>query len=600
MTSVINEKSATDAYAAAVSIGGLPFLVGEELRGFSALRRCASAPSVPALLSLLEPPAEAFLLAPLPLPEYPPAAFFSTAPCAAVPLPRPPLAQFSARQPALLAGLTFAGAPPPCASSSPPLPLAHPLRHLRGGDGDGGGGWLDAGRGGPELREADAPGAPPWVAGVRAWAAQAAITLTLLNSALGAPPLSGGGARGAEWVPRAVLLLAPLCCAVSWSHPALAGAAAGALEALAGAAGCSGGGDGSGGGGAAPGEALAREHAPALLAAVARGVGGGGEGAPPSPGGGCGGGARFALPWLLRRLPPQALADALPAALAAAHRVCDDWDATSAWCGVSAVRALLEGVPLSLLAPWAGAAREVLTRAASGAKHPLVVACVAHARACALSAAPLEHSLAPLARLCSGGGGDAPLFDTPYDSAVAALLRDAALCSNGELLLAHVASLPPLLLAMGPWAARHAAGVAAVAARGVGGSGARAAGGALAAAALHALRAAVLASPAAFDGEVDAGRGDAPLLHDAVALCVRGVLQARAAEVEAAAEGGGEGGGGGRAASALVEAHACACLHELRAAAPPATTAALAAVEAGRDPRDGALAAALSALAAQL
>jgi hypothetical protein len=589
-----------DAYAAAVAVGGLPFLQMEESRGFKALRALrVAAPSIPSLLALMSPPAEAALLAPLPLPAYP-----TTPPAAGAPPPLPPpepfaaLASFSARQPALLAALTLAGAPPPCASSAPPLPLEHPLRALRrgdgdgdgGGDGGGGGAWLGAGRGGPELRACDAPGAPPWVAGVRAWAAHAAAALPLLAAALAAPPLAAGGARGEEWLPRAVLLLAPLCCAVPWTHPALARAAAAALGALEGAAGAA-----AAASAALPGAALARELAPALLAAVAREAGAGGGGAPP-------GGARFALPWLLRRLPQRELEAALPAALAAAHRVCDDWDATSTWCGVSAARALLEGASLSAVAPWGGAFRELLARAGAGAAHPLVAASIAHARACALAAGgAVEPPAAPLARLCAGGAAalaaaHAPLLDSPYDAATLALLRDAALAARGELLLAHVHALPPLLLAMGPWAARHAAAVAAAAARCVegaarsgGGGGGGGGGGALAAAALHAVRAAAAAAPAAFDGAADAA-GGAPLLHEAVALCLRAALQARAAAAAA--------GGGGAEEAALVEAHARACLAQLRAGAPVATAAALAVVEAGRDARDALLADTLRAVGA--
>jgi hypothetical protein len=550
-----------------VAVGGLPFLLGEELRGFKALRGCGAAPSVPALLALLSPPAEAASLAPLPLPAYPDAPALRAA--SAVPLPRAPLAAFTARQPALLASLTLAGAPPPCASTAPPLPLEHPLRALRGSEGDaggGGGGWLDSGRGGPELRAVDVLGAPPWVAGVRAWAAQAAVALPLLTAALRALPHADGGARGAEWVPRVALVLVPLCCAVPWSHPGLAAAAEGALGALAGAAGAA-----PPAGAAGGADALVRGLAPSLLAEATRAVGAGGVG-------GAAGGARFALPWLLRRAPPAALVAALPAALAAAHAVADDWDATSAWCAVSCVCALLEGAPLTAVAPWAGAAREVLARAGAGAAHPLVVASIAHARAALLAAAPAEAPPAPLTRLAAGGGGSggadaSPLFDGPYDTALCGALREFSLATRVDMLLAVAHALPPLLIAMGPWAARHAAGVVALAARGVG-AGCNS-NPLLAAAALHALRAAAAAAPAAFDGDTDADAAEGPLLHQALALCVRAAL-----------------GGCG----SVVLAHARACAQQLRDAAPAAAAGAWGELEAARDPLDERLACAVRAV----
>ena len=120
------------SYAAAVAVGGLPFILQEEARAFPVLAHAAASTEadVLALLALLCPPAEAHELAPLPLPPPPPPA---------PPAPATDLTHFAARQPTLLATLAPARAPPPCASSAPPLPLAHPLRALRGAALPGGG-----------------------------------------------------------------------------------------------------------------------------------------------------------------------------------------------------------------------------------------------------------------------------------------------------------------------------------------------------------------------------------------------------------------------------------------------------------------------------
>jgi len=312
------------------------------------------------------------------------------------------------------------------------------------------------------------------------------------------------------------------------------------------------GGGGGGGGGALPGARFVAAHAGALLEACrAASASGAWRAAGAAP-------VRHVVSWVLARLPVGGAGAHLAAALPLALRLCDDWEATAVWCGLSALAAALRAATPAALAPWGGLVREALARAAAAARHPTLAAAHAHAAACALASlhgAPPAVDAAPLARALRGGGGGGgggesggyarapPLFDGPWDAAVTALLRDAALAASGAALRAHVDALPPLLLALGPGAARHVTAVLPLLARAVhAGGDAR-----TLAVALHALRAAAAASPRCFGAGADAAP---PLAHEALALCLRAALAAGAGLCSLPAPpreagGGGEGGGGG-------------------------------------------------------
>jgi hypothetical protein len=492
---------------------------------------------------------------------------------------------------------------------------------------------------------------------VRAWGQRAAAALAGLQAHLEAsppapPPLAV----------RTLLLLAPLACYAPWTHPALAAGAGACLAAL---------GTGSGDG---TGRALVGAHAGALLEWARSASAGGAWRAPAAAG------VRHVIPWLLARLGPAALqGQGLALALPLALRLCDDWEATSVWCGLSALAALLAAATPTALAPWGPLVHEALARAAACSavgKHPTLAIVLAHTRGYALAVlvgpcpAP---SLAALSRACarrgggggsasslgssaavwgdssSSGGGGAPLFEGPWDAALAALLVEAGRTPSAHILYALLHALPPYLLGAGalglarlmehlllPLLQRAACPEQMMAAGGEQGEAAAAAAAEaplavldarLPAAALHALRVLVGVlscsapphGPSAAAAAAGAAPASAPLPPRTLATLLSICLGAAACIARSGVQGaalvwpeaqGGEEEGGAEAPPALpleataaqvaaargaLGAQAAALLAALRQAWPSAVEGALAAVRG----RDAALDAALLALPPQ-
>jgi hypothetical protein len=394
-------------------------------------------------------PLSAHGLAALPLPPLFPA------------LPSSPLSSLgcslsqAASHPPLHSGLTLSGAAPPLIHSTALPPLGSPCRACRALTQSLGlpSAYQEGERGGFELGDACAGAAE-----VRAWGERAAaVALPALQAYLCASPALPG-----PQLVRCLLLLAPLTCYAPFTHPALAEAAWACLAALG------------------PTQALVGAHALPLLQAARAASAGGAWRAPAAAA------MRYTIPWLLCRLPPARLdGECLALALPLALRLCDDWEATSVWCGLSALAALLATATPTALAPWAPVIHEALLRAsAAGAAttHPTLAATLAHAKAAALavlvgprpspalgalaraaarrggSSSSSSSSAAASAALPSGAawgdtpggeGAPAPLFEGPWDTALAALLRAAARASSAPVLYALLHALPPYLAGAG-------------------------------------------------------------------------------------------------------------------------------------------------------
>ena len=398
-----------------------------------------------AILAALELPAAAHALAALPLPGLPLPA-----------LPPPSLGVAGVAHPRLHAALCVSGLPAPLIHEIALPPLSSPCRACRALALARGAptALLDLDRAGCEL--GDGAAAP-----LVAWGAAAAQALGALRAHLAAsPPLPP------PLLTRCILLLAPLTCFAPWTHPALAAEAQACLAAL-------------GGGGEGGAARAVNAHAPALLE-WARGASAGGAWRAPGAAA-----VRHLIPWLLARLSQATLQDsqALALALPLALRLCDDWEATSVWCGLSALAALLATALPTALLPWAPLIQEALQRAgAAGAatQHPTLALALAHTRASALAAlrgACPPPSLAPLARAAARRGaaasaasaasaarpppalaGDSPphhsaptlLFEGPWDAALEGVLQAAGHTPSPHVLYALLHSLPPLLLGAGP------------------------------------------------------------------------------------------------------------------------------------------------------
>ena len=300
---------------------------------------------------------------------------------------------------------------------------------------------------------------------VREWWGRCAQALGRLESEWGAkgPPAS----MDAREVQSAVVHLAPFLAYAAWTHPGLAQSASACLSLLEG-----------GGSAPLPGASLVRAHAEGLLEwARACSTGGGWRDPGSTP-------LRYLIPWLIHRLPTGLLSGkVLGLALPLALRLCDDWEATSVWCGLSALWWILRECTPTALTPWGGVIQETLLRASTSTgatKHPTLAFLLGSARSAATVvfvgvSPPLP--LPPLAKAVglgggkgyhggmhplpppqpwgeSAGGGDAShhgaLFQGPWETALASLVRACTLSPVPYTLYAHLLLLPPILLSGGP------------------------------------------------------------------------------------------------------------------------------------------------------
>jgi len=224
---------------------------------------------------------------------------------------------------------------------------------------------------------------------VRAWCARASGALAGLQG-----HLSGAGKEGEQrrqlLTPAQIVLLvhrlAPFASYAPWTQPALGSLATATLATLHPPPPCS----------SSSSEEeriglLVNAHAHGLLE-WARGATAGGAWKSPSAAS-----VRYAVPWLLCRLRGGTLGEqgTLGLALPLALRLCDDWEATNVWCGLSSLAALLTAATPTAMAPWGPLVAEALARAgACGAakQHATLALTLAHTRALALA---VFHGICP-------------------------------------------------------------------------------------------------------------------------------------------------------------------------------------------------------------
>jgi len=314
--------------------------------------------------------------------------------------------------------------------------------------------WLDLDRVGLEIPPSPTATEDNDVQCVREWWCETSQTLRSMATTLDSTKNSESISSDVEF--SALIHMAPFFSYAAWTHPGLAKAAEECLRSL------------ESGGGSPPGAKLVGKHAERLLEWARLSSTGGAWKSPSTSH------VRHVIPWILSRLtPPCFSTPLLGLALPLALRLCDDWEATSVWCGLSALDLILRGATPTALAPWGALVQEALNRATAcsgSSKHPTLILCLWCAKASANAAyfGRVSASTLPLtplfkalgARRGKGNGGSLDsdweglnnnsgspsLFEGPWGSSLSSLLRESSLTSGVNTLYAYLLALPSFLL----------------------------------------------------------------------------------------------------------------------------------------------------------